>query len=101
VSGFILSHPGLHLEIEGHTDSVGSDDFNQKLSEQRAESARIYLQDAGIGTDNLVARGFGESKPVASNDSDAGRSQNRRVEMIVTGDIIGAGIEVSANELPQ
>jgi outer membrane protein OmpA-like peptidoglycan-associated protein len=101
MSGIILSHPGLHLEIEGHTDSVGSDDFNQKLSEQRAESARKYLQDAGIATDNLVARGFGESKPVASNDSDAGRSQNRRVEMIVTGDIIGAGIEVSANELPQ
>jgi outer membrane protein OmpA-like peptidoglycan-associated protein len=60
MSGIILSHPGLHLEIGGHTDSVGSDDFNQKLSEQRAESARKYLQDAGIATDNLVARGFGE-----------------------------------------
>lgn len=97
ISGIVISHPGLRLEVEGHTDSIGSDEFNQKLSEQRAESARRYLQDAGISPDNLAARGFGESRPVASNDTDAGRRQNRRVELVVSGDIIGTAITVSAN----
>lgn len=96
ISGIVISHPGLDLELEGHTDSIGSDEFNQKLSEQRAESARRYLRDAGIPADKLEARGFGESSPVADNDTDAGRRQNRRVELIVSGEIIGSEITISA-----
>jgi outer membrane protein OmpA-like peptidoglycan-associated protein len=98
ISGIVLSHPGLRLDIEGHTDSIGSDEYNQRLSEARAEAARSYLQSAGIPADSLSARGFGESSPVASNDTDAGRRQNRRVELVVSGEIIGTAIVVSANQ---
>lgn len=89
VSGIILAHPGLRIEVEGHTDSVGSDEFNQKLSEQRAGTVRDYLASSGVAQTNVSARGFGESQPVASNDNAAGRQQNRRVELVVSGDIIG------------
>lgn len=88
VSGIILSHPGLNLKLEGHTDSVGSDDFNQRLSEKRAFSVRDYLVSQGMNGNTVEARGFGETMPVASNDTAAGRLRNRRVELIVTGDII-------------
>jgi outer membrane protein OmpA-like peptidoglycan-associated protein len=89
VSGIIVSHPGLKLEVEGHTDSVGTDDYNQHLSQQRAESVRAYLGQQGIAPGAIGTAGFGESKPVATNDTAAGRQQNRRVELIVSGDIIG------------
>ena len=89
VSGIILAHPGLRIEVEGHTDNVGSDEFNQKLSEQRANAVREYLVGSGVASNNVTARGFGESQPVASNDNNAGRQQNRRVELVVSGDIIG------------
>jgi outer membrane protein OmpA-like peptidoglycan-associated protein len=89
VSGIILAHPGLKIEVEGHTDSVGSDEFNQKLSEQRAGTVRDYLVTSGISAEHVTARGFGEAQPVASNDSSSGRQQNRRVELVVSGDIIG------------
>lgn len=89
ITGIVLAHPGLRLDIEGHTDSVGSDEFNQKLSEQRAQAVRDYLTQQGIQTGNITARGFGESQPVASNNTDAGRQQNRRVELVVSGDVIG------------
>lgn len=89
VAGIVLAHPGLTLEVEGHTDNVGSDDFNQKLSEQRAQAVRDYLTQNGVKGDNITARGFGKSKPVASNDNASGRQQNRRVELVVSGDIIG------------
>lgn len=89
VSGIILAHPGLRIEVEGHTDSVGSDEFNQKLSEQRAGTVHDYLVSSGVAPTNVTARGFGESQPVASNDNAAGRQQNRRVELVVSGDIIG------------
>ena len=89
VSGIILAHPGLRIEVEGHTDSVGSDEFNQKLSEQRAGTVHEYLVSSGVAPTNVTARGFGESQPVASNDNAAGRQQNRRVELVVSGDIIG------------
>jgi outer membrane protein OmpA-like peptidoglycan-associated protein len=89
VSGILVSHPGLRLEIEGHTDSVGTDAYNQGLSSRRAESVRVYLVDQRIPSDAVGALGLGEGHPVATNDTAAGRQQNRRVEMIVSGDIIG------------
>lgn len=89
VSGILVTHPGLRLEIEGHTDSVGTDDYNQALSSRRAESVRVYLVDQRIPTDSVGASGLGEGHPVATNDTAAGRQQNRRVEMVVSGDIIG------------
>jgi outer membrane protein OmpA-like peptidoglycan-associated protein len=89
VSGIVLAHPGLRLEVEGHTDSVGTDALNQQLSEKRANSVRDFLVQQGIPMTSIGARGFGKTMPVASNDTAAGRQQNRRVEMIVAGDVIG------------
>ena len=89
VSGILVSHPGLRLEIEGHTDSVGTDAYNQSLSSRRAESVRVYLVDQRIPSASVGAAGLGEGQPVATNDTAAGRQQNRRVEMVVSGDIIG------------
>jgi outer membrane protein OmpA-like peptidoglycan-associated protein len=90
ISGIILAHPGLQLQVEGHTDSVGGDDYNQKLSEQRANSVREYLVTQGVSGDAITSQGFGKTTPVASNDTAAGRQQNRRVELVVSGDVIGA-----------
>ena len=89
VSGIILAYPSLKLEVEGHTDSVGTDASNMLLSEKRADSVRDYLVQQGINTSPIAARGFGKSQPVATNDTAAGRQQNRRVELIVSGDLIG------------
>ena len=89
VSGIVLAHPGLRLEAEGHTDSVGTDDFNQQLSEKRALAVRDFLVEQGIAVTSLGAHGFGKTMPVASNDTAAGRQLNRRVELVVAGDVIG------------
>jgi outer membrane protein OmpA-like peptidoglycan-associated protein len=89
LSGIILSHPGLNLKIEGYTDSVGSDDFNMKLSNQRADAVREYLITQGLTGASVTARGLGKANPVASNETPAGRQQNRRVEIIVSGEVIG------------
>jgi outer membrane protein OmpA-like peptidoglycan-associated protein len=89
VSGILLSHPGLTLEVEGYTDDVGADDYNQTLSERRAMSVRDFLTQQGISPLVITARGFGESQPVASNDTPDGRMRNRRVELVVSGDAIG------------
>jgi len=89
VSGILLAHPSLKIEVEGHTDSVGGDDYNQHLSEQRAAAVRDYLVQNGISPNNVTAVGFGKTRPVASNDTAAGRQQNRRVELVVSGDEIG------------
>lgn len=89
VTGIFVAYPTLHFSVEGHTDSVGADDYNQKLSERRANSVRDYLTSNGIGHDSVVALGMGKADPVASNESAAGRQQNRRVEMVVSGDAIG------------
>jgi outer membrane protein OmpA-like peptidoglycan-associated protein len=87
VAGILLAYPGLSLEVDGHTDSVGDDDYNQALSERRAESVRGYLIQRGIPTTAIAALGYGESQPVASND--IRRRQNRRVELVVSGESIG------------
>lgn len=89
VAGILLSHPGLKMQIEGHTDSVGSTEYNQRLSENRADSVRTYLVGQGIASNSVGTTGFGETMPVASNDTAAGRQQNRRVELIVSGESIG------------
>ena len=92
LSGIVLAHPGLNLAIEGHTDSTGSDEFNQKLSEQRADSVQKYLIEQGLPEPSLTAVGFGKSMPVADNSTAAGRQQNRRVEIVVSGEVIGTKI---------
>jgi outer membrane protein OmpA-like peptidoglycan-associated protein len=89
VAGILATHPDLHIAIEGHTDSVGGDDYNQRLSERRAQSVREYLTQQKIAPTAVEASGFGESRPVASNSTSAGRQQNRRVELVVTGESIG------------
>jgi outer membrane protein OmpA-like peptidoglycan-associated protein len=89
VSGILVTHPDLKLEVEGHTDSVGSDTYNQGLSERRAESVRGYLVSQRIAPQTITTASFGESRPVATNDTAAGRQQNRRVELVVSGEAIG------------
>jgi outer membrane protein OmpA-like peptidoglycan-associated protein len=88
ISGIILAHPGLKIEVEGHTDSIGSAELNQKLSEQRAAAVRTYLVEQGIASDTIVSRGFGKTKPVADNMNAAGRQANRRVELVVNGPML-------------
>ncbi|MCI0423410.1 MAG: OmpA family protein [Acidobacteria bacterium] len=89
IAGIVLSHPGLKLEVEGHTDSVGGEEYNQRLSENRAAAVRDYLVQQGVQSQSIAARGFGESQPVVSNASAAGKQQNRRVELVVSGEPIG------------
>jgi outer membrane protein OmpA-like peptidoglycan-associated protein len=94
ISGILAAHAGLKVAIEGHTDSVGGDDYNQKLSEQRAQAVREYLVTAGVPDDAATARGFGKTQPIASNDTPDGRQRNRRVELVVSGEAIGASKEL-------
>src|SRR6266480_5352637 len=96
ISGIVLAHPGLVLQIEGHTDSVGGDDFNQQLSERRADSVRDFLAQQGVPGSSITARGLGKTQPVASNDTPEGRQRNRRVELVVNGDAIGNTAVASA-----
>jgi len=100
ISGIVLAHPGLTLQIEGHTDSVGSDDFNQQLSERRADSVRDFLAEQGVQTSSMTAHGFGKTQPVASNDTGEGRQRNRRVELVVNGDAIGKSASAVATSTP-
>jgi outer membrane protein OmpA-like peptidoglycan-associated protein len=93
VSGIVLAYPSLHLSVEGHTDSVGTDDYNQQLSEHRAQSVRDYFVQQGIQSSAIEARGFGKTAPIASNDTPEGRQQNRRVELVLSGDAIGSRID--------
>jgi outer membrane protein OmpA-like peptidoglycan-associated protein len=101
ISGIVLAHPGLNLQIEGHTDAVGGDDFNQQLSERRADSVRDFLAEQGVAGSAITARGFGKTQPVATNDSPEGRQRNRRVEIVVNGDAIGKTTAASAAVSPQ
>jgi len=89
ISGILLAHTGLTLQIEGHTDSVGSDEFNQLLSERRADTVRDFLAEQGVPASSITARGFGKTQPVATNDTPEGRQRNRRVELVVNGAAIG------------
>jgi outer membrane protein OmpA-like peptidoglycan-associated protein len=89
VAGILLAQPGIMVSAEGHTDSVGSNDYNQRLSEHRAQSVRDYLVQSGIKTNTIATVGYGKTRPVATNGTAAGRQQNRRVELVITGDVIG------------
>jgi len=101
VSGILLAYPTLQMKVEGHTDSVGTDDYNMKLSQRRADSVRDYLTANGISAGNVTATGLGKADPVASNDTSAGRQQNRRVELVVSGDVIGQPIDPNSASLRQ
>ncbi|MBZ5644622.1 MAG: OmpA family protein [Acidobacteriia bacterium] len=101
VSGILLAHPGLTMQIEGHTDSVGTDSFNVRLSEQRADAVRDFLGEQGVAPDSITAQGFGKAEPVATNDTPEGRQRNRRVEIVVNGDSIGASTSASARPAGQ
>lgn len=96
VSGIVLAYPSLHVAIEGHTDSVGSDDYNQQLSERRAQAVREYFVQQGINSSAVEAKGYGKTEPIASNDTAEGRQQNRRVELILSGDAIGVDAQEPA-----
>ena len=101
VAGIIQSHPGLKMTVEGHTDSVGGDDYNMRLSENRASAVRTYLIGQGIEPSNITSQGFGKSRPVADNSTAAGRQANRRVEMVVSGEIIGTPIGQTKINAPE
>jgi outer membrane protein OmpA-like peptidoglycan-associated protein len=99
VAGILLAYPGLNIAVGGYTDSVGSDAMNQTLSENRAASVRDYLVQQGVGADSVKSSGFGETQPVASNDNSAGRQQNRRVELLVSGEAIGNPVSTTTGSL--
>ena len=94
VAGIVSGHPGLKLDVEGHTDSVGGDDYNQRLSEQRGAAVRDFLMGQGMPVSAVTTKGFGKTQPVASNDNASGRQQNRRVELVISGEVIGTAIGV-------
>ena len=96
ISGIVLAHPGLNLEVDGHTDNVGSSEYNQLLSEQRAATVLNFLVQQGLPESSVTSRGFGMSQPVATNDTPEGRAKNRRVELVVTGEEIGGTAEAPA-----
>ena len=99
VAGILLAYPGLNIEVGGYTDNVGGDAMNQTLSENRAGSVRDYLVQQGVATNSVSSRGFGNTLPVASNDNSAGRQQNRRVELLVSGDAIGSPANTTTGSL--
>jgi outer membrane protein OmpA-like peptidoglycan-associated protein len=107
ISGIVLAYPTLMLAVEGNTDSVGTEQFNQTLSEKRAESVRSFLTKEGVPEGSTTAEGFGKTRPIASNDTVDGRQQNRRVELIVSGEVIGTKVvaivtlPVSASSTPR
>ena len=92
ISGIVLAYPSLRLAVEGNTDSVGTEEFNQQLSEQRADGVRSFFTQQGVPETSTSAAGFGKSKPIASNETAEGRQQNRRVELVVSGEVIGTKI---------
>ena len=99
VAGILIAYPGLDIAVGGYTDNVGTDQFNQGLSEQRASSVRDYLVQQGVPPNSITANGFGNTLPVASNDNSAGRQENRRVELVVSGESIGTDVSVTTGNL--
>ena len=89
VSGILIAYPGLKLQVEGYTDNVGTEEYNQKLSEERADGVRDYLVSQSVKDDNVTAKGYGKNDPIADNSSAAGRAENRRVQLVVSGAAIG------------
>jgi len=101
LAGVLQAYPGLTLTVDGYTDSTGGDEFNQTLSDKRAEAVRTFLVSQGVSPDSITAQGFGSANPIASNDTAQGRQMNRRVDMIVSGSVIGTAITPSTPETAQ
>jgi outer membrane protein OmpA-like peptidoglycan-associated protein len=104
VAGILQAYPGLKLQVEGYTDSVGSDELNQKLSDNRADGVKNFLIGQGVHQDNITSTGYGKAKPVADNSTASGRAQNRRVQLVVSGDAIGvqqSSPEAAVSPAPQ
>ena len=99
VSGIIMTYPDLRLEIDGFTDNKGTPQYNMTLSDKRAKAVRDFLVSQGVATDAVTTKGFGESNPVATNATAAGRQQNRRVELVVSGSSIGSGTGASGSTI--
>ena len=99
VAGILIAYPGLNIAVGGYTDNVGGDEMNQKLSENRADTVRDYLVAQGVATSSVGATGFGNTSPVASNDNASGRQENRRVELVVSGDAIGSPVNTTVGSL--
>jgi outer membrane protein OmpA-like peptidoglycan-associated protein len=99
VAGILIAYPSLNIAVGGYTDNVGGDDMNQKLSENRAGAVRDYLVTQGVAANSVSATGFGNTLPVASNDNSAGRQENRRVELVVSGDAIGVPVNATTGSL--
>ena len=99
VAGILIAYPSLNIAVGGYTDNVGGDEMNQKLSENRAGAVRDYLVQQGVVANSVSATGFGNSAPVASNDNSAGRQENRRVELVVSGDAIGSPVNATTGSL--
>ncbi len=99
LAGILLAYPSLNIAVGGYTGNVGGDEMNQKLSENRAGAVRDYLVGSGVSTNSVTAQGFGNSLPVATNDDSSGRQQNRRVELVVSGDAIGSPVNATTGSL--
>ncbi len=100
VAGILLAYPDLNVTVEGHTDNVGGVEYNQQLSEQRANSVREFLTKQAVRPENIQSRGFGMTQPVASNSTATGRQLNRRVDLVVTGKAIGSAAGITGQQQP-
>ena len=96
VAGILIAYPDIHVEIDGYTDSTGSLELNERLSQERADAVRSYLSSQGVNSSAITTQGFGPSQPIASNDTASGRQQNRRVELVVSGSSIGEAAQQNA-----
>jgi outer membrane protein OmpA-like peptidoglycan-associated protein len=99
VAGILIAYPSLNIAVGGYTDNVGGDEMNQKLSENRAGAVRNYLVQQGVVANSVSSTGFGNTSPVASNDNSAGRQENRRVELVVSGEAIGSPVNATTGSL--
>lgn len=101
ISGILLTYPNLKLQIEGYTDNIGSDEYNLKLSQERATAVQAFLVAQGVSPGNITAEGYGKADPVADNSTNSGRAENRRVAMVVSGQSIGVQEQAPANSMVQ
>ena len=99
VAGILIAYPGLNIAVGRYTDNVGTNQLNQRLSEERAGAVRDYLVQQGVSTNSITATGFGNRLPVASNENFSGRQENRRVELVVSGESIGTDVSVTTGSL--
>jgi outer membrane protein OmpA-like peptidoglycan-associated protein len=101
VAGILIAYPDIHVEVDGYTDNTGSLDYNEQLSRERADTVRSYLVQQGVPSSSIEAMGFGPNDPIASNDTPQGRQQNRRVNLVVSGQSIGAQLHLPSTSSPR